>query len=215
MSRLRPKLIEPNLSRQCWLFAIGSTLFAVATAPRFSVAAGAGATNSLCFLGSWFFTTAAFMQLRLAAGSSWLERHSARSQFTGTVLFNISTGAALVMQTVTERRRLVWTPDAAGSLAFLISAVMAVAAVAVTSSAEDLQAVGVTRDRAIAAINQAGCVAFGLSAGAAFVRTTGVTEDEWMANIGTFVGALCFLIAALLALPRFRKPGGALRQSPA
>jgi hypothetical protein len=212
---LRPKLIEPNLSRQCWLFAIGSALFAVATAPRFSVVAGAGATNSLCFLGSWFFTTAAWMQLRLAADSSRLEWHSASSQFTGTVLFNISTGAALVMQSVTERRRLVWTPDVAGSLAFLVSGVLAVAALVITSAIDDRQAPNGRRDRAIAVINMAGCVAFGLSAGAAFVRISGVTEDQWLANIGTFVGALCFLIAALLALPRFRKQGGALRQSPA
>jgi ABC-type cobalamin transport system permease subunit len=61
----------------------------------------------------------------------------------------------------------------------------------------------------------AGCVAFAVSAVAAFVRLTGATEDPRLANIGTFIGALCFLAAALLGLPRFRKPGGPLRQSPA
>jgi hypothetical protein len=35
------------------------------------------------------------------------------------------------------------------------------------------------------------------------------------ANLGTFIEALCFAVAALAALPRFRDPGPALRQSAA
>lgn len=197
--------ITPTLTRQCRLFAVGSTFFAVATAPRVSELAGAGLTNLLCFLGSWFFTTAAWMQQRLTDPGNRTAWHSSGAQFAGTVLFNISTGAALLMHSVPARRHLVWTPDVAGSLAFLVSGVLAIAALGAASR----------RDRAVAWINMAGCVAFGLSAGAAFVRVSGVTEDQWLANIGTFVGALCFLAAALMELPRFRKPGGALRQSPA
>jgi len=34
------------------------------------------------------------------------------------------------------------------------------------------------------------------------VTKSGVTEDALLANVGTFVGALCFLVAALLILPR-------------
>ncbi len=198
--------LTPTLTRQCWLFAVGSAFFAVATAPRVSELAGAGLTNLLCFVGSWFFTTAAWMQQRLTHLADRLGWQSAITQFAGTVLFNISTGAALLMQSVPERRHLVWTPDAAGSLAFLVSGALAVAA---------LDAGAARRDTAVAWINMAGCVAFGFSAGAAFVRGNGVTEDEWLANTGTFVGALCFLVAALAELPRFRKPGRTLRQSPA
>lgn len=60
-----------------------------------------------------------------------------------------------------------------------------------------------------AAINLVGCVAFGVSAVAAFVRVTGITADERLANLGTFLAALCFLVAALVALPRrlSRPPG--------
>ena len=47
-----------------------------------------------------------------------------------------------------------------------------------------------------------GCVAFGVSALGAFVSEAGVTEDALLANVGTFVGALCFLVAALRVLPR-------------
>jgi hypothetical protein len=43
------------------LFAIGSSLFAIATIPGLSAIAGAGLANLLCFIGSWFFTTAGWM----------------------------------------------------------------------------------------------------------------------------------------------------------
>ncbi len=198
--------ITPTLTRQCWLFVIGSALFAAATAPGFSMSAGAGATNLLCFIGSWFFTTAALMQYRLSDADSTLQSRSAAIQFAGTVLFNISTGAALWLHSVPARRHLVWSPDVAGSLAFLVSGALAVAALGASST---------RRERQVGWINLAGCVAFGLSAGAAFVRPNGLTEDQWLANLGTFCGALCFLLAALLALPRFRIPSTALRQSPA
>ena len=36
-----------------------------------------------------------------------------------------------------------------------------------------------------------------------------MTADAPLANLGTFVGALCFLVAALMALPRrLTRPGG-------
>ena len=47
-------------------------------------------------------------------------------------------------------------------------------------------------------------LAFGVSALGAFVTESGVTEDALLANVGTFVGALCFLVAALMVLPRNR-----------
>ena len=62
------------LRRQCWLFAIGSSLFAIGMAPGFAMVGGAGATNLLCFIGSWFFTSAALVQLLLSRPSksrSW------------------------------------------------------------------------------------------------------------------------------------------------
>ena len=198
--------LDPTLTRQCSLFAVGSTFFAVATAPGFPMWAGAGVVNLLCFIGSWFFTTAGWMQLELSPKNEEAEWYSAAVQFAGTVLFNISTGAALWMQSTGWRRHLVWTPDAVGSLAFLISGMLALAALTVGSE---------RRDRVTAWLNMVGCLAFGVSAAGAFVRGSGATEDQWLANLGTFIGALCFLVAALLGLPRFRERGAALRQSAA
>jgi hypothetical protein len=166
-----------TLRRQCWLFAIGSTFFAIATMPGLSAIAGAGLANLLCFIGSWFFTTAGWMQLALSGPALRIGWLSAATQFAGTILFNISTGAALWAHAVRPERRLVWAPDATGSLAFLVSGVLGIVAVTAV-------------------------VGIGVSALGAFVTKSGVTEDALLANFGTFIGALCFLAAALLVLPR-------------
>ncbi|AQT79039.1 hypothetical protein B1R94_06775 [Mycolicibacterium litorale] len=198
-----------TLSRQCWLFAVGSSFFAVATAPGFSAMAGAGAANGLCFVGSWFFTAAAAMQLHLSASAPKLEWLSAAIQLVGTVLFNISTGAAVWAHASGVRRHYVWAPDALGSAAFLVSAALGVAAATI---AVGLIALG-SRDWQAEWINMVGSIAFGVSAAGAFVGRSGVTEDELVANLGTFLGALCFLGAALLVLPRFHKSAPALPES--
>lgn len=187
-----------TLRRQCWLFAIGSTLFAIATLPGMSATAGAGLSNLLCFVGSWFFTTAGWMQLvlaRPALGIGWL---SAATQFVGTILFNISTGSALLAHAVKPERRLVWAPDMFGSIAFLVSGALGIAAVTAVVGFVELK----SRDWQAEWINMIGCVAFGVSALGAFVTESGITEDALLANAGTFVGALCFLVAALVVLPR-------------
>jgi hypothetical protein len=186
-----------TLTHQCWLFAVGSVLFATATAPGFSTHAGVSASNALCFVGSWFFTSAAWIQLVRARPEGSIEWYSAATQFAGTLLFNVSTGASVWAHAVFAERRLVWAPDATGSFAFLVSGVLAVAAA------------GAWRPRATdwraAWVNMIGCVAFGLSAGGAFVKVTGSAVDEMLADAGTFLGALCFLAAALMVLPRFAR----------
>jgi hypothetical protein len=180
------------------LFAIGSSLFAIATIPGLSAIAGAGLANLLCFIGSWFFTTAGWMQLVLSGRPMRIGWLSAATQFVGTILFNISTGSALWAQAVKPERRLVWAPDAIGSLAFLISGVLGVVAVTAVVGIIELR----SRDWQSEWINMIGCVAFAVSALGAFVSETGATEDAVLANLGTFVGALCFLVAALVILPR-------------
>jgi len=189
-----------TLARQCRLFAIGSILFALATVPGFAGAAGAGAANALCFAGSFFFTSAAWIQLCRSQSQSRIEWACAAIQFGGTLLFNVSTGASVWAHAVSEERRLVWAPDAFGSVAFLVSGVLGV--VAVTASVGYLAPA--SRDWQAEWINMIGCVAFGVSALGAFVSRSGVTEDQRLANLGTFIGALCFLAAALLVLPRRR-----------
>jgi hypothetical protein len=177
-------------------------LFAIATVPGLPAVGGAGIANVLCFVGSWFFTTAGWMQLVLAGPAMRIGWLSAAAQFAGTILFNISTGAALWAHAVKPERRVVWAPDATGSLAFLISGVLGVVAVTAAVGIVELK----SRDWQGEWINMIGCVAFAVSALGAFVSASGVTEDALLANLGTFIGALCFLAAALVVLPRSSHP---------
>ena len=53
-----------------------------------------------------------------------------------------------------------------------------------------------------ATLNLIGSVAFGVSALAAYVNpVTGQLRNEDLASLGTFVGAACFFVGALLLLP--------------
>jgi len=193
-----------TLTHQCWLFVVGSAFFAVATMPGVAAVAGAGAANALCFVGSWFFTSAAWIQLVLSRAEGSPEWRSAAVQFGGTVLFNVSTGASVWAHEVMAERRLVWAPDATGSLAFLVSA--AIGVVAVTASVGGWKPD--SRDWQAQWVNMIGCIAFGASAVGAFVYRSGSIADAALANLGTFLGALCFLAAALLVLPRRQVDAG-------
>jgi hypothetical protein len=199
-----------TLTHQCWLFAIGSAFFATATVPGFSTAAGASAANALCFVGSWFFTTAGWIQLVRSGPQGSAEWLSAATQFAGTVLFNVSTGTAVWAHAILTERRLVWAPDATGSLAFLASGALGIIAVTVQAGGWAPK----SRDWQAQWINMIGCVAFGTSALGAFVRMSGTTADEDVANLGTFIGAICFLVAAIVLLPRWQVSGARSRLLP-
>jgi hypothetical protein len=120
-------------------------------------------------------------------------------QLVGTVLFNISTYDA--MQAGLDAQsydRLVWTPDLLGSACFLVSGYLAYV--------EVCGAAFWTRRRTlewrIAAVNLVGCVAFGISAVAAYwVPSSGSVLDLAAANAFTAFGGLCFLVGAILLLP--------------
>jgi hypothetical protein len=162
-------------------------------------------------MGSWFFTSAALIQLLLSRPSTSrsgempsirAECLSAAIQLFGTLNFNLSTGATLWAERVPARRHFVWWPDAAGSVAFLLSGALGVVAVTLT--------VGLVRVNSrlwlAACTSMIGSIAFGASAAGAFITKTGGMEDAHLAQTGTFVGALCFLIAALLRLPKRFSP---------
>lgn len=197
-----------TVDKQCRGFMIGSALFALGSAPGFVAWAGSSAANVSFFVGAWFFTGAALIQLVLSGDATtevsgrkhirteWL---SSATQFGGTLLFNVSTAAALHADTVVQERRQVWTPDAAGSVAFLVSGVLAVL---VFAHAVRIWAPG-RREWWAVQINLLGCIAFGVSAVGAYVDSTGVVISQSVANTGTFVGAVCFWLSAALTLPRW------------
>jgi hypothetical protein len=198
------------------LFTAGSTMFLVpAVAALGSSADWIGVTF---FCGSICFTTASLIQLVLASRvahrgrpraererlrpRSWLPARvdwvSAVVQFPGTLLFNVNTFAALNTQLTTRQADVrVWAPDAIGSACFLISSAVAFA------GAEKSWLSWRPRDPDwwITGLNLVGSIAFGVSAVAAFVRPeTGSSVSDQVANGGTAVGALCFLVASLLLM---------------
>jgi hypothetical protein len=180
------------------LFAIGSACFLVGPFPGFVELVGSEVDAAVFFAGSLFFTSAALLQALHSGGG--LDRWACLVQLVGTLFFNLSTFHAL--QTgldATEYDRLVWRPDWRGSICFLISGVLAYLAVRHLSRR--------ARDWRIAVINLAGCVAFGISAVAGYVvPSTGSALDLAAANVWTSIGALCFLVGALLLLPARRAP---------
>ena len=189
-------------------FAIGSACFVVGPFPGFIELVGAGADGAVFFTGSVFFTVAAGLELRegtVSRGQRWGSDPSwwsAFAQFLGTLLFNVSTFDAMQDGLSThQENRLIWTPDLVGSALFLISGALAYR---VASGGRLLPA---RRDREwkATAVNFAGCVLFGISAVASYVvPSSGSILDLAAANWGTSLGALCFLVGALLIWPRRR-----------
>ena len=201
------------------LFAVGSTCFAVGALPAYLSAVGPEADALTFFVGSLWFTSAAFLQVVESANVDDIEGQPEVSsrirllaslprridwwativQFAGTLFFNGTTFNALRANLTTHQlNRLVWAPDAFGSTCFLIASGLA--------WFEVCRAVSCWRLRSlpwwITALNLLGSIAFGISAVASFVLpTTGVPINVALVNLGTFVGAGCFFIGAVLLLP--------------
>ena len=108
------------------LFAIGSVCFALGAAPRYVDAVGVSADGVTFFVGSLFFTAAALLMYLQLRGSPSLVRWAALVQLAGTVLFNLSTYDAMRDHlSASQADRLVWTPDALGSICFLVASGLA------------------------------------------------------------------------------------------
>jgi hypothetical protein len=174
--------------------------FLVGPFPGFVELVGSRVDGIVFFVGSIFFTSAATLQL-LTTADAWrgLDWWASAVQVAGTIFFNVSTFDALREGLdANEYNRLVWAPDAFGSICFLVSGYLAYYAVCGRFACGPRR----TRDWWIAAINLLGCVAFGISAIAAYViPSTGTALDLARANATTAFGALCFLVGAVLLLP--------------
>jgi hypothetical protein len=198
-----------------WLFAIGSACFAVGVPMSMSTSLQPLVSGVTFFVGSIFFTSASTIQMTLAwrvddpdhsatRAQALRSRHpawtSAWIQWIGTLAFNVTTfwGAVEAAGTQSVPDQVIWRPDAVGSILFLVSS-----AIALMPDVRRHRH-GHTRDRSwtISAVNMLGSVFFGFSAIGAYVvpDTDELLNAAW-SNGGTFVGAICFLIGALLVLP--------------
>lgn len=190
------------------LFAIGSTCFLLGPIPAFEDAVGAHATAWTYFVGSLFFTTAAYLslvQVIRPVGHRWfgwepavMGYWAALIQCAGTLEFNVTTFAGTLSGLdVSEATRVIWRPDAIGSICFLVSSALAFA----EAGHRWFSWRPGHRDWHITALNLWGSVFFGISAVGAWILPDGSLWDARWANGGTFLGAACFLVASLLMLP--------------
>jgi hypothetical protein len=119
-------------------------------------------------------------------------------QLVGTVFFNATTWRALSTAVdAPSYDQVVWRPDAYGSICFLVSGYLA----HVEVSGGWLRTAPRTLEGVLVAVNLFGCVAFAISALAAYVLQSGDPVAVNLANIATSVGALAFLVGAVLLLP--------------
>jgi hypothetical protein len=198
------------------LFAVGSLLFALGAVPGYASAVGARWDAVTFFTGSLFFTAAGFLTYREAVDAGPRTPGAPRRRFfvfqprridwwatavqlAGTVFFNVSTGVAMISDlSANAAHQHVWRPDAFGSAAFLVASALA--------WFEACHGWAAWRPRSwswwITLLNLTGSVAFGVSAVAGYISpSTGQIHNAELSNLGTFIGALCFLAGALLLMP--------------
>jgi hypothetical protein len=182
-------------------FAVGSLCFLIGPFPGFENAVGDVATSITFFVGSIFFTIGGGLQTWLAFAerratiqgrAAWW---TAVIQSAGTLFFNVTTFMAISTALPSaDYNRLVWRPDAAGSICFLVSGTIAYWA----SPRRGWLPVRKGSGWWEAATNLLGCVLFGFSAIFGYVVPgSGQMVDLAAANWNTSAGAACFLACAM------------------
>ena len=184
-----------------WAFGLGSTCFLVGPVPAYVELVGPGADALTFFVGSVLFTTGGALQTRLAAPARRADAAgraawwAAVVQLVGTVFFNVTTFRALSV-TLAEPTydRLVWRPDAFGSICFLVSGVIAYR----VSARRGWLPVRGGDGWWMPGVNLLGCIFFGIAAVAGYaVASSSSVLDQAAANLNTSAGAACFLACAI------------------
>lgn len=171
------------------------------------------------FIGSLFFTTAAYLQLLEAANGDVVHALSPKQpawrwfgwkphnlgwcasaiQLVGTVFFNFNTADAMPAGLDWEQQDLlIWTPNILGCACFLVAS--ALAWVEISGGAASYAPRSASWWSVV--LNGLGSIAFQLSALHAFVWPGTPDPNElWLAGFWTFAGALGFLFGSYLLIP--------------
>lgn len=195
------------MTRERWMavcFVAGSASFVVGPFPGYANLVGDSADAATFFAGSILFTSGGVLQSLLAfpgrrasipGRALW---GAAAIQTAGTLFFNVTTFHALsTALSSSEYNRLVWRPDAFGSICFLVSGAIAYRASARHGWLPARGSAGWWEP----SLNLLGCALFGISAIAGYVvPSTGSLLDQAAANWNTALGAACFLACALFTL---------------
>lgn len=227
----RKGLDRPGVPRRTWwiavLFCIGSTCFTVGPLPAYESWVGTRWVGLTFFVGSIFFTSASYLCFVEASNApdavvddpqrrhrgpfrliSWrphsIDWWSTGVQLVGTVYFNVMTFLAMYDGWDTaQANRLVWRPDAIGSICFLVASYLAWAEVCHSAGRLRLRDVSWW----IVVLNLLGSVFFGVSAVGAYTLGSGELVNEWLDNAGTVAGGVCFFVAAAMLIPEARSKG--------
>jgi hypothetical protein len=175
-------------------FAAGSLCFMIGPFPGYAELVGARADALTFFVGSILFTLGGALQSWLAWPQRGADWWAAIIQSAGTLFFNVTTFQALnTAVSNPDYDRLVWRPDAFGSICFLVSGVIAYRAYRASAGPRDW----------IPFVNLLGCVLFGISAVAGYVvPESGSILDLAAANWNTALGAACFFACAVGGIVR-------------
>lgn len=196
------------------LFMVGSFCFAAGTV--IAVSENPAPAGIVFFIGSIFFTSAGYGQflevingdrgdgvegsVRLLAWEpALIEWRATAVQFFGTLAFNVSTFFAMFEALDAQAdKRLVWSPDVIGSIAFLAASWFAYKEVRDNWSGRPEHG----GEWWITVLNLAGSIAFGISAiGSYVIPDNGEFLNAAASNGGTFIGAVCFFAGAYLLWP--------------
>lgn len=200
------------------LFIIGSSLFALGSALSLSLEPIITALhiNLIFFIGSIFFTSAAYVQLLSSLNpkfalepikSSFSNSEfkffgyskkdagyiSSLVQFIGTLLFNVDTFTAYL----NESAFVIWTPNMLGSIAFMISSI-----IFLKDRYSYYPSIWMSVSGDISFINMLGSIFFQISA---LVVIPTLTYSIYLANLTTLLGAICFFIASYIMIPKVEK----------
>ena len=200
-SRSPPVLDAAAMTRERWmalLFATGSLCFLIGPFPGYVELVGPGADAVTFFVGSLLFTGGGALQVWLSLGARGAALWAAAVQSAGTLFFNVTTFAAMHDSlTNPDYDKLVWRPDAFGSICFLVSGVIAYAA----STRRGWLPMRGTHGWWEPGVNLLGCVFFGIAAVAGYVvPSEGSMLDLAGANWNTALGAACFFACAVATL---------------
>lgn len=208
------------------VFSIGALLFTIASVlclrPALATAWALDSTeiNAIFFAGSIPFTIAAYLQLYQAANAGefvtvesiprkrsallgwrpdnvgWL---SSALQFVGTILFNFNTfDAMLPSLTWFQQDLVIWVPNIIGSILFFVSGHLAFIEVCHAHWAWKPKSISWW----VVFVNLLGCIAFLASALLAFVLPRPENPEVLTLSVTfTLIGAIGFLVGALLMLP--------------
>jgi len=199
-------------------FVLGGSLFAVGALMAQLGDEAARTIDSVYLVGGVFFSTGGYASV-LQAGNApteidqdgsltserwrWWDARphnlgwlSAAVLFVGTLLFAVSLVAAFGENlTVRQANTWIWIPDMLGCVCFLLSGHLALLEVCHGHVGVRVHEIGWW----IVFVNQVGSVLFFVAGLAAYTRpATSTAADLAVANWGTFLGAVCFVVGGVV-----------------